>query len=76
MVADEEIKRDIKGFQERVEKAKARLLALSPKYDTPETRWKRSRQRRACDFEIAHVRKLLAIAEEALAEKVQLYGHN
>ena len=65
-ITDEGIRQDIEQFRERISKAQAKLNELPDTAWTPKDRKKLKTQRKVLVDEIAHVKGLINIAEEAL----------
>ena len=67
-LTDEQIKREIRDFGERIKYAKDKLTAQPFSAGTWQGRKKLKAQRKALREEISHVQSLIRIAQEALED--------
>lgn len=66
LITDAELKQDLEGFYDRLEATRDKLAALPTEYLPYPQHKRREQKRRVYEDEIAHVKRLIAIAEEAL----------
>jgi hypothetical protein len=68
ILTDDDIRKDIKGFEKRIQDAKAKLSELPVTASTWQARKKLKEKRRIFILEIEHVHRLVSMAEEAIAD--------
>ncbi|MBU1023489.1 hypothetical protein KKB99_04285 [bacterium] len=68
ILTDEDIREDIRGFERRIQGAKANLAALPATAGTLQTQQNLKEKGRILTSEIEHVKRLIGIAEETLTD--------
>jgi hypothetical protein len=66
-ITDDELRKELKGFYVRLNKAKDKLAALPETADKPNERKKLFQKKQKLRSEIQHVRKLIKIGNESLS---------
>jgi hypothetical protein len=67
LITDEDIREDIRGFEQRIQDARDKLSALPATAETWQARKKLKEKRKILTDEIKHVRNLIGIGTEALS---------
>ncbi len=65
-LTETDIRDDIAGFARRLQRIQIALIPLAPSGDTPKTIYKRRKQRATLSRELAHVSRLIDMAQKAL----------
>jgi hypothetical protein len=68
ILTDDDIREDIRGFERRIQDAKDKLAALPEGYLPYQEHKKREKARRVLEDDVAHVRRIIHIAEESLID--------
>jgi hypothetical protein len=68
LLTDEDIRKDIRGFEQRIQDARDKLSELPATAGTLQARKKLQEKQRILTSEIEHVKRLIGIAEEALTD--------
>lgn len=68
LLTDEDIRKDIRGFEKRIQEAKAKLAKLPETVRPWQARKKLKEKRRILTSEIEHVKRLITIAKEATTD--------
>ena len=67
LLTDEDIMKDIKEFEKRIQAAREKLSELPKTAETWQARKKSMEKGRILESEIEHIKRLMAIAVEALS---------